>query len=64
MIVEANGISFWVSNVNTLAIADGAQISGDQFYEVIGTRQYSTVLGASKTVLEIQPFDLSPYRPQ
>lgn len=57
MMVESGGKRLWVEGYPTDDIADGMPVRLFDFYEVVGTKQYDTVLGATQTVFHVRPVE-------
>lgn len=53
-----NDTTVWISGTDTTDFADDATIKLDYVWEVTGTKTYTTVLGSSKTIFVLEPFDL------
>lgn len=51
---------FWLSGVSTGTFQDGRHIEIEGFFVITGNRTYETV-GGSRTVLVVEPFDITPY---
>ena len=51
-----DSFSFWLIGP-TAGFADGSKVSLTDAYKVIGTEQYATAIGSSKTVFKLEKFD-------
>lgn len=56
------GVDVYVTGMSTAGITDGARIvGGSQAFQIAGAKRYETVIGGSRTVLELRPFDVEPW---
>ena len=62
MIMDIGRETCWVEGISTANFTDDSKISIFQDLEVVGQKQYTTVLGAVKTVWSIKPVDLTKER--
>lgn len=61
-IVTVNDNWFWLAEFDASGVTDGAAISiKDRVFQVVGTRTYKTVIGGTKTLYELRPFDVTPF---
>jgi hypothetical protein len=52
-------ITFVALQGDATGLADGKRLAMNRVFEVTGTMQYTTVIGAVKTVFVLKPFDMS-----
>jgi hypothetical protein len=48
----------WLKGFSTSGLADGKAMAIGRAVQVTGSRQYTTAMGASKTVMVVEPFDI------
>lgn len=53
--------SIWITGYPTDGLADGQSVKLEGVFHVSDTKTYTTVLGASRTVLSLTPIDLEQY---
>lgn len=53
----------WIENYSTEGMMDGKEVTTDQAFEIVGTKQYKTLTG-QKTVLLLHPLDLAATHPR
>lgn len=54
--------TYWVRNMNTEGLVDGARIKLDGVWSLTGTKRYENVLGAARTVYLLDKLDLAELR--
>jgi hypothetical protein len=60
-LVSRSEETLWVANVSTAGIVDGRDLDDNLIVEVVGTRRYKTVAGATNTVFVLKPLQISEY---
>jgi hypothetical protein len=51
----------WLQGIPTKNYSDGKKFTLEQCMEVTATKRYTTVLGATSTVVVVAPFDVKPH---
>ncbi len=56
--------NYWLEGFATRGVVDGDMVRVGCLLEITGTKQYTTVLGATKTVLVLEPYPIDTTLPE
>jgi hypothetical protein len=58
LLIDADDVALWVEDFDTKTLDDDSSIEiSDRCFEIVGKKQYTNVLGASRVVFVLRPFD-------